>query len=340
MADITLDVFNGDAFNAISLTDSINAVPYVPGRAGQVVAWEEEGITTTSIMIEENGGVLQILNPTPRGGPGNTSMDPNRKVRSLLVPHYEHNDVLLADSVQNVRAFGKANVLETVMGRVQRKLDEHVRLKHDPTLEYQRIGAIKGIILNGNGNTLYDLFTEFGVSQTAEIDFDLDNPTPAAGALRKKCDDVSRTVADELGGIPYVCLHAFCGKNFWNDLVAHPEVREVYLASQTQAMALLNPMAYKTLRVGDITFEEYRGKNGATPFIADDKVHVFPVGVPGLWRTIYAPADWEETVNTEGLPRYAKQYPMPNGKGRHLDTQMNALNYCTRPRVLVKGKRT
>lgn len=340
MADITLDVFNGDAFNAISLTDAINSVPYVPGRAGEVIAWEEEGIPTTSVMIEENEGVLQILNPTPRGGPGNTSMDPVRKARSLLIPHYEHNDFLLADSVQNVRAFGSANALETVMGRVERKLNEHVRLKHDPTLEYQRIGAIKGIILNGNGNTLYNLFTEFGVSQAAEVDFDLDNATPAAGALRKKCDGVSRTVADVLGGIPFTGLHAFCGKSFWDDLVAHPEVREVYLASQTQAMALLNPMAYKTLRIGDITFEEYRGKNGATPFIEDDKVHIFPVGVPGLWRTIYAPADWEETVNTEGLPRYAKQYPMANGKGRHLDTQMNALNYCTRPRVLVKGRRT
>lgn len=340
MADITLDVFNGDAFNAISLTDAINNVPYVPGRAGQVIAWEEEGITTTSILIEEDEGVLQILDPTPRGGPGSTSMDQKRNARSLLVPHYEHNDFLLADSVQNVRAFGRANVLETVMSRVEKKLQQHVQFKHDPTLEFQRIGAIKGIILNGNGSVLYNLFDEFGVDQPAEVDFDLDNATPAAGALRKTCDAVSRIIADELGGVAYQGLHAFCSKEFWDDLVAHPEVREVYLASQSQAMALLNPMAYKTLRVGDITFEEYRGKNGASPFIAANKVHIFPVGVPGLWRTIYAPADWEETVNTEGLPRYAKQYPAANGKGRHLDTQMNALNYCTRPGVLVKGKRT
>lgn len=340
MAEITLDIFNGDAFSVASLTDSINAVPFVPGRAGQVIAWEEEGITTTSILIEEEAGELKILNPTPRGGPGNTSIDPKRKARSLIVPHYEHNDYMLADAVQGVRAFGQGNVLETVQGRVDKKLRDHVMLKHDPTLEYQRVGAVKGIILNGDGNTLYNLFTEFGVTQATEVDFDLDNANPAAGALREKCDDVDRIVAEALGGVPYTGLHAFCGQAFWKNLIAHTEVREIYLASQTMAMALLNPMAYKTIKIGNITFEEYRGKNGSSPFIDTDKVHIFPVGAPGLWRTVYAPADYIETVNTEGLPRYARQYPRADGKGVHLDTQMNALNYCTRPKSLVKGKRT
>jgi hypothetical protein len=62
--------------------------------------------------------------------------------------------------------------------------------------------------------------------------------------------------------------------------------------------------------------------------------------VPNLFRTYYAPADYNETVNTIGKQFYAKQYEMPNGKGWHFDTQTNELNICTRPRVLLKGKRT
>lgn len=337
--EITLDVFNQDAFSTVSLTDSINNVPFVPGRAGLVAGWEEEGVTTTAIAIEEDSGELRLLNPSQRGGPGETSADKGRKIRSLVVPHYQHDDFILADSVQNVRAFGTTNVLESLQDRVNSQLEKHVRWKLDPTLEYQRVGAIKGVILNANGSTLYNLFDEFGVTQAAEVDFALAAATPAKGALRGVCDDVDRIVADALGGVPYTGLHAFCSTEFWKDLIAHPEVHEVYLASQTMAMALLNPMAYKTIKIGNITFEEYRGKNGAAPFIAANKVHIFPVGVPGLWRTIYAPADYEETVNTNGLPRYAKQYPSPNGKGRHLESQMNALNYCTRPAALVKGKK-
>ena len=56
-------------------------------------------------------------------------------------------------------------------------------MKHDATLEHLRIGAIKGQILDADGTTiLYDLFDEFGVSQQAEVDFDLDNNAPAPGS--------------------------------------------------------------------------------------------------------------------------------------------------------------
>lgn len=340
MDGITLDVFNGEAFNCLSLTDSINGIPFIPGRAGQVINWEEDGVATTSIMIEEENGELKLINPTPRGGPGETSVDPKRKARSLIIPHYQHDDTILADSVQNVRAFGSTSELEVLQNRVNKKLEQHARWKLDPTLEHQRVGALKGVIVNANGSQLYNLFTEFGVTQLAEVDFELDAGSPSPGVLREKCDNVDRAIAGVLGGVQYTGLHAFCGETFWKELIKHAEVRESYLASQTLAMALLNPMAYSTIKIGNITFEEYRGKNGATPFIDDTKVHIFPVGLPGLWRTIYAPADYEETVNTEGLPRYAKQYPMPNGKGRHLESQMNAINYCTRPKALVKGKNT
>lgn len=340
MIGTTLDVFNSNAFGVVTLTDAINKVPFVPGRAGLVIDWNEEGVPTTSIMIEEQEGELKLLNPVPRGGVGETSADPNRNVRSLIIPHYQHDDSVLADQVQGVRAFGTANGVQTVQALVNQRLSQHVAWKLDPTLEYQRVGALKGIILNANGGTLYNLFTEFGVTQESVVDFDLDNASPTAGALREKCDDVDRLVATNLGGTSYTGLHAFCGVTFWKQLIKHKDVRESYLASQSLATALLNPMAYKTIKVGNITFEEYRGKNGATPFVADGEVHIFPVGVPGLWRTVYGPADYEETVNTMGLPRYARQFPMPNGKGRNLESQMNALNYCTRPKVLIKGTNT
>jgi hypothetical protein len=41
-----------------------------------------------------------------------------------------------------------------------------------------------------------------------------------------------------------------------------------------------------------------------------------------------------------GLRMYMKQYLMPNDKGVHLDTQMNAIDFCSRPRTLIKAKRT
>ena len=337
--ETVLDVFKQDAFGVTTLTDAINALPFIPGRAGAVVNWNEKGIATTTIMLEENSGVLELVNPTPRGGPGTSAPVNKRTARNLTVPHYQKDDGIYADSIQGVREFGQPNQVKTIQNVVNARLAELVQLKLDPTLEYQRIGAIKGIILNGDGSTLYNLFTEFNVAQEAEIDFDLDNVAPGSGVVRKAITAAVRLVAKNLGGIPYAGIYGFAGDVFWDDLIAHKEVRETYL-NQAEASQLRGNASYQMLDYGGIRFENYRGEVGGSAFIDTNKVHIFAVGVPGLFRTVYAPADYIETVNTIGLPRYAKQFPMDNGKGINLEAQMNPISYCTRPKTLVIGRRT
>jgi hypothetical protein len=339
-----LQIFKGDAFSVISLTDSINKIPFVPGRAGVLVPWVETGVTTTSVMIEEVDGVLSLIDPTPRGGPGTTVAKTRRVARAISIPHYQIDDAIYADEVQGVRAFGSETQLQTVQGQLNRRQTEHVQLRLDPTLEFQRVGALKGIILNGNGSTLYNLFNEFGVTQEAEVAFDLSASSPASGALRAKCAEVVRIIADNLGGIPFVGIHAFCGDQFFDKLLAHLEVVNSY--KNTSMAAVLregyvypnNLKIYGAFEFGGIVWENYRGSVGSTRFIETDKCHIFPIGVPGLFRTVYAPADYIETVNTVGLPRYSRQHEMNNGKGIEFESQMNALNYCTRPKTLIKGK--
>ncbi len=47
-----------------------------------------------------------------------------------------------------------------------------------------------------------------------------------------------------------------------------------------------------------------------------------------------------ETVNTPGLPRYAKQARMKFDRGVELHTQSNPLPLCVRPHLLVKLTRS
>lgn len=331
-----LDIFKGDAFSVMSLTDAINSIPFVPGQAGRIIQWNEQGVATLSVAIESKDGVLQLINPSPRGGPGNVTDKRKRTMRQLVIPHYEIDDAIYADEVQGIRAFGQESQVETVLAKVNDRMADHVQLELDPTLEYQRVGAIKGIILNADNSTLYNLFTEFGVSQEAEVNFDFDAASPASGAVRKTCAAITRTIADNLGGVPFTGVSAFVGRDFFDALVANQETRETFL-NQTEASQLRTGYAFQTFDYGGIHFEEYRGAVGGTPFIADGEARFFPVGVPGLFRTVYAPADYVETVNTIGLPRYTKQFPMPNDKGINMEMQSNALSYCTRPKVLMKG---
>ncbi|CBA14757.1 major capsid protein [Xanthomonas albilineans] len=338
------DIFNADAFSLLSLTKAINNIPFVPSRAGQVAGWEELSISTTSVMLEEQDGKLELIDPTPRGGPGITSEPSSRRARSLVVPHYQADDFITADSVQNVRAFGQSGQLEVLSDRVNTRMTQLVSWKLDPTLEHQRIGALKGVILNSKGDTVYNLFDEFGVKQETEVNFDLDNPNPASGVLRETCAAVVRTIADNLGGVAIGPIYAECGNSFFDHLIKHPEVvasyRNTDMASVLrQGYVTPNGTVYGVFEFGGIIWENYKGSVNKKPFVDDDKCHIFPTGVPGLFSTVYAPADYEETVNTLGLPRYAKQYPSLSGKGRSIEVQMNALSYCARPKVLMQGRR-
>lgn len=339
-----LDIFNDDAFSVVSLTDAINKLKFVPGRIGALGLFQESGVSETKIAIEERDGVLKLVAPTPRGGPGHTLDKSLRTMRSLVVPHFEINDAVMAEEVQGVRAWGSETMTETVQGKVAERLQIHSQ-SMEATHEYSRIGAIKGVVTYADGSSL-NLFTEFGVSQIAEIDFDLDNATPTAGSLRKACAGVTRSIAGVLEGVPFSGVHAFCGDAFFDDLIAHTEVRSTYLqqqeASQLRAGYIDDGAggSYGSFNFGGITWENYRGSVDGTDFIDTNKCHLFPVGVPNLFRTYYAPADYIQTVNTLGQRMYAKQYVMPNDKGIHLDSQMNSLDICTRPRALLKGKRT
>jgi len=341
-----LDIFNDDAFSVVRLSMAIDKLKFVPSRLGSIGLFEPEPVDTIDIAIEERDGVLELIEPTERGGPGVTLGDDDQSLLSIRAPHFEINDKLTADSVQGRRSFGTDNQLETIIARVARKLQRHTQ-SLDATEEYARAGAIKGIVTYKGGKTL-NLFDLFGVDQLDEIDADLDNAAPASGIFRKKCAQIIRVVGDAMDGLPFTGVRAECGDAFFDDLISNKEVVDTYKSTvqagelRTGYITLANGQTqiWSAFEFGGILWENYRGKVGVTSFIDTDHAHVFPTGAPGLFKSFYAPADYEEAVNTLGQQRYAKQYPMQNGKGRHLDSQTNALHICTRPGVLQQLRRT
>jgi hypothetical protein len=67
-----------------------------------------------------------------------------------VIPHIPHDDVVLPEEVQGIRAFGSETEMETVAGVMARHL-ETMRNKHAITLEHLRMGALKGVILDADG---------------------------------------------------------------------------------------------------------------------------------------------------------------------------------------------
>ena len=337
-----LDIFNNDLFGVVSLTDAINKPVFQPGRIGSMGLFSVRSVNTLMVIVEEKAGQLVLVSPSPRGSPGQT-LDKNKATgRPFVIPHFQIDDAIYADEVQGVRAWGTENELETVQGKVAERMMIH-RASHEVTLEYARVGAVIGVITYADGSTT-DLFTEFGVSQDAEVDWDLDAASPVAGVLRGRAAATVRLMSTNLGGLPFFGVKALVGDTFFDNLLAHVEVRNTFLNNPTAAELrrsyVVNGQSFGSFDFGGIDFENYRGAVGGTTFINTDKAHFFPIGVPNLFRTYFAPADYIETVNTNGKMLYAKQFEMPNGKGINMEVQMNQLSICTRPKALLKGRRT
>lgn len=324
-----LDVFSGDAFGFVSLTASINKLPYKPGRLGAMGLFTRKSITTLTAEVEEQHGKLALIPNLPRGVQTTLHTRTKRHARILKPAHLPVNDQLLADDVQNVRAFGSETATETVAEVVNNLLQE-MRQNIEITVEYHRIGAIQGVILDADGTTeILDLFTEFGIVENV-VDFN----AGVGPGIKGLAQDTIDVIEDVLGAAPYDHVHALCGATFYKNLVTNDEVIAANELPGEGAFA--REQQRRGIFFGDIFWEPYRGKVGSVDFIPAAEARAFPVGVPDLFQEIYAPANFVETVNTPGKPVYAKQELLKFGIGVGMHAQSNPLTICTRPGALVK----
>jgi hypothetical protein len=333
-----LDIFRSDAFGVVPLSLAINNLKFVPGYIGSKGLFNEIAIPTTMVSIEERNFILTLVGPTPRGAPGHTMPKPRRALRALQVPHFEINDAIMAEEVQGVRPFFQETGTETVMVKVGERM-QAAGQSLEYTQEYSRVGAIKGVVTYADGTTL-DLYAEYGLPAPTNIDMNLDT-TVADGSIRKACAKIIRAMGTALDGQAFSGVEAIVGDDFFDALISHPEVRQTYIysaaASELRTNYVNAGQTWGSFSFGGILWTNYRGYAQGAPMVEPNMAYLYPTGVPTLFETVYAPADYIETVNTMGLPRYVKQYAMPNDKGIHLDTQTNQLNFCARPMALQRA---
>ncbi len=334
----TLNPFeSNDVFSLVSLTKAINILPNNYGRLRELNLMPGKGVRTRTVMVEEQNGVLNLLPTKPVGAPGTKNKIGKRTVRSFTIPHIPMDDVILPDEYDSIRAFGQENATEALAGVVNNHL-QTARNKFAITLEHLRMGALKGIILDSDASTLYNLYTEFGIVQK-EVDFVLGTEGTDVPA---KCREVVRHIEDNLKGEVMSSVHCLVDQDFYDALISHTTVKEIY-DGWAAAEQRLGGDLRKGFKLGGITFEEYRGTatdadGNARKFIAEDYGIAFPLGTMNSFETLFAPADFLETVNTLGIELYAKQEARQFNRGIDLHMQMNPLPICYRPGVLVTVK--
>lgn len=324
-----LDIFKNDAFALTELVASINKIPYVPTKIGQLGLFREQGIYGLSVAIEQRQGVLTLVPTAARGSSGVVKDIQKGNLRDFRPVHLPQRVVVNADEVLGIREFGTESTLRSAQGLLLQKMAV-ARRDLDLTHEWQRMGAIKGQVLDADGTTvIYDWYTAWGMTQPV-LSFALGVDTTR---IRSKINTLERMVEDALGGMMSQGITVLASKEWFDAFTDHPSVTDTYKYTDGGPLRTNQRM---TFEFAGLTIMEYRGTVGGTRFIAAGEAYAFPTGVPDLFMSYFAPAPHMDVVGQQGIPFYMLPEESDYKRSVAYDVQSNPLHVNTRPEAVVK----
>ncbi|CUH61562.1 major capsid protein [Thalassobacter stenotrophicus] len=333
---ITRNPFDADGYSLAEMTQAINILPNLYTRLGQIGLFRFEGVTQRSVVIEQREGVLSLLPSVPLGAPATVGTREQRSMRSFALPWIPHDDVILPADIQGMPALGISDAADPLVEVMNRKLTL-MRRKHAQTREYMEMNALRGIVKDGAGTTLYNYFTEFGL-EPIEVDFVFGT---AGTNIQSKVRSILRAIEDNLLGETMTTAHALISPEFFDKLISHPKTEEAYKYFSANGGQPLREDMRRAFPFAGLLFEEYNGSvalsNGTTErLIPAGEGIAFPLGTFDTFTTYGGPANLLETANTVGLPLYARQQIDSKGRWIDLMTEASTLPVNKRPRLAIR----
>lgn len=331
-------------YTNIELTAAINVLPTPFGQLDAEGMFPIDPIVTPFVSISLENGIVTAL-PVTGDGPATIARHGSGDERIFKVPHIEHQDDVLAADIRGMLRLANGNP-ETLDTLVNKRLLIFKR-KFALTLELMRTSSLKGVLVDGKGTVIYDLFAAFELTKKI-VYFDLSNPN---ADIQGACDLVYALITQDLSDEVMMSVTSKVSRSFFNLLTTHPKVTPFYMnyqAAQTLAnLARGNDGGYRprTFEFGNIVFEEYAavvpmwgGTNA--PIIAANKGHAYPAGTLDSHVTYMAPPedirelDGEAPSITDWL--HVTQEVKKHGKGVEILGQSDLLPMWRRPRLLVE----
>ena len=334
-------------YNATQLTEQVNRIPNLYGLLRAMGLFSEEGAISTVIEIRYEDGILSVLPAKERGAPAKPADRETGKTLFFPVPHFPHSDLIKPADIQGILIMaGRTKRPNTLADELAKRLN-NIRNNHAVTLEYVRMGALKGIIKDGEGNQIYDLYSEFGIEQV-DVDFALGtNGTD----IISKCDEVTDTIVTNLKGETSNGVEIQVDSVFFNALIQHPNVSKYWTSNQLGVTQLVN---MERQRLGGnwgrlFEFQNILFRENKTTFpvkadgvatnekaLADKTGIAYPTGTQDTFKTWFAPADTIQTLNAPGDQVFISPEILEHGKGIDLWSESNPLALVKRPEVVVK----
>lgn len=336
-----LDLLNEPEFTDSRLTETINIPPFVTGRLAQLGLFRDTPIPTTYAKLGLSEQTLTIIPSRERGGPSNKNMGAGRSEVLVPIPHFPLDDAITPSDLQNITAYGDANIFATLAGVVNEKLAT-MRLKHDATHSHMDWGALNGMILDADNRVLLDTFGEFGITrETVAL-----NLATAGTDVAARNRVVKQTVQRNLGGAPSTGVRIFASPSLFDAYVSHPNVIEAYryyAGGMNPARDDITDSFYHAGLTIERVDEEFNVRAEDNTFVTRPAIPAgegiaIAMGTP-YFRRYIAPPDTIFDANQAPVPGarvHVSTDDLPHGKGRDVHTESNVLPISLRPQAMVR----
>lgn len=340
-------------YTATQLTEQIDVIPNLYGLVGELGLFPPEGSASRIVELRYDNHVLRVLPAKSRGTPSTPAQSRTAKSIFVEIPHFPEKDLITPEDIQDILIqIGMTKRPATVQEEVAKRLID-IKLTHDVTKEWLKASALQGKILDGNSETVLDIYDAFGLS-AATYTFDFLLGTDSTDVLGKIAA-VWQSITSNLNGEVMTGIECIVDPVFFQALITHKTVLAYYQQAE-QALALANlireqstgQMWGRKFRHGQVLFREYYGTApvkasptaavASTPFWASKTGTAFPVGTSKMFRTYNAPAHDLRFVNTLGSEVYVSPKILDHGEGIELKSESNPLTIVRRPAALAQVK--
>lgn len=332
-----LDLFNNNAFAMTAMSAAIDKMESAPNHIRSLGLFNEHGIHENQVAIEKREDTLSLIQTSVRGAPLEKRARELRDIRDFRTVRIAKSDEIFASELQFLRGFGEEQQIVSLQEELTRRM---AALQRDieTTLENMYLGAVQGIVKDADDSTIYDYYTQFGISAADEIAFDLANTV--GGALREMIQkEVIRPMRRAQKGQVVGRVYALCGDDFWDGLMKNAEFRETFL-NQIQARELRDGYDLEEVSFAGVTWANYVGTDdNSSVAVPASKVKFFPLGNNNIFETVFSPGETFAELGQVGQPMYARVIP---DRDRNEKVVLEVLSYplpiSRRPDLLFSGK--
>ena len=338
---IVTDIFNQNGWGLIEFHEEmVERIDFKPQLLGSLNLFSPIYSRSRQIAVASRNRTLALIPTSELGAPPEELIPKGAEVRAFPAARLAEGSTVYAIELAGVAGLPFETQTKDIAQEVTDRTG-HILDDLELTWEHMRFGAIQGRVLDADGVTVIrDWYAEWGISEPAEIDFELDDP---ATDVRKKCRDLKRTMQRAAKGVwtTSTRVGALVGDTFFDMLVNHPQIKETKLGTE-QAAVLEDIEGYSSIKIENITFINYQGTDdGSTIAIGSEKARFFPIGARGAFQVGWAPAsEFKPYLGQRGREYVGLLLEDKSGRDEwdRVEVYSYPLFIATRPEMLLRGK--